>query len=976
MGNHGVDGARVRAGTANNRAIESANTNFSRSGLLNLSNWPVSRRLFAVIVVALLMGLVFGGLRVASADSSATQFGRVSQLASLDQRLSGLIQDLQNERDTTLSFLLNGASNSTTKSEIAQLYDQTDQGVAAVQQSASGIGGAFPANIQGDAKTVLADISSGRIAALHQSLNPQVPQTEQSVIGNYAAVINDMLTLADQTAQGVSDANLASDVRAFDELGLAKEEVSQQRGLVNYSFSTTTGPTDNATGVDSNTLLALQVASDTEFSDESAFQSAATPAEQAFLTDAVSSGSAQNVAFAQELELEILGNPGQSLLASVKQGIGPVNAAGVNNFKTMIPGEQIWDTGMTGEINAMQATENVIADNILNRANQLQSGAQGSALSTAIATAVVLLLVLLAALLVARSLVLPLRRLRAGALDVATVQLPDRVRRLSDSPDPANDLEVSPIAVLSSDEIGQVARAFDQVHAEAVRLAGNEAVLRTSFNAMFVNLSRRSQSLIERLARMIDSLEQNEDDPDRLSNLFSMDHLVTRMRRNSENLLLLAGHESPRKWTEPVPLADITRAATSEIEQYNRVVLNVQPGVSVIGQAVSDVVHLLAELIENATIFSPKDTQVLVSAQELTSGGVLIEVTDKGIGVSESRLAEMNWRLDNPPVMDVSVSRHMGLFAVARLAERHRIRVRLRPAVPQGLTALVWLPDTVIERSVRAYSGTGSWQSVGDGAQTSNFLQSRRGTGQHSLAAAVSQRASGRHGVMRPAGDVATAPARDEGMAVSAMSGFGSPQQAQLPEPPVSQATSAWFRSRHTAMGAAARMPVNLGGVGNGHDSGNGYDAGSGHGNGGAMAGMQAGAPAPQTDWGAQPPSGWAQEPSTDWGPASSLAPGGRRPADIVADPVQGEQTSAGLPMRVPKANLIPGSAPGGRGGGPGGGNGMPASSMGAGGGADSQSQPLPQRSPEQARSRLSGFQRGARRAESQPPRAGEGTDR
>ena len=403
---------------------------------------------------------------------------------------------------------------------------------------------------------------------------------------------------------------------------------------------------------------------------------------------------------------------------------------------------------MGADISALQNTETLLADNIASRASQLHSGAQQSALITGVITAVVLLLVLLAALLVARSLVLPLRRLRAGALDVATVQLPERVKRLSESPDPAADLEVAPIPVLSTDEIGQVARAFDQVHAEAVRLAGNEAVLRTSFNAMFVNLSRRSQSLIERLARMIDSLEQNEDDPDRLSNLFSMDHLVTRMRRNSENLLLLAGHESPRKWTEPVPLADVTRAATSEIEQYARVVLNVQPGVAVVGPAVSDVVHLLAELIENATIFSPKDSPVQVSAQELTSGGVLIEVTDRGIGVSESRLAEMNWRLDNPPVMDVSVSRHMGLFAVARLAERHRIRIRLRPASPQGLTALVWLPDTVIERSARTFTGTGSWQPPV--TQSGGFLQPKRASGVHSIAgAAASQRSSGRHGIVR-----------------------------------------------------------------------------------------------------------------------------------------------------------------------------------------------------------------------------------
>ncbi len=312
---------------------------------------------------------------------------------------------------------------------------------------------------------------------------------------------------------------------------------------------------------------------------------------------------------------------------------------------------------------------------------------------------------------------LPLRRLRAGALDIASVQLPERVRLLSENPESAASMEVAPINVASQDEIGQVARAFDQVHSEAVRLAGEQALLRSSFNAMFVNLSRRSQTLIERLARMIDNLEQNEDDPDRLGSLFSMDHLVTRMRRNSENLLLLAGHENPRKWSDSVPLADIARAATSEIEQYNRVSLNIPPGVSVIGQAVSDVVHLLAELVENATIFSPKDTQVHVSMQELTSGGVLIEVIDKGIGVSEARLTDMNWRLDNPPTIDVSVSRHMGLFAVARLAERHRVRVRLRPAPPQGLSALVWLPDGVIERTGGLGSATSSWSAQPVGAR-------------------------------------------------------------------------------------------------------------------------------------------------------------------------------------------------------------------------------------------------------------------
>ena len=251
---------------------------------------------------------------------------------------------------------------------------------------------------------------------------------------------------------------------------------------------------------------------------------------------------------------------------------------------------------------------------------------------------------------------------------------------MSETDGAAVPLEVEPIDVDSSDEIGEVARAFDQVHREALRLASNEAALRGNVNAMFVNLSRRSQSLVERQIRLIDDLEQGEQDAERLASLFQMDHLATRMRRNSENLLVLAGHEASRRWNQPVPLVDVLRAAVSEIEQYERVTLNVQPGISVRGQAVNDVVHLIAELAENATSFSSADTPVKVSGHLLNSGGVLLDITDQGVGMGAEEMAHANWRLDNPPVVDVAVSRRMGLFVVARLAARHGIRVRLRPA--------------------------------------------------------------------------------------------------------------------------------------------------------------------------------------------------------------------------------------------------------------------------------------------------------
>ena len=353
---------------------------------------------------------------------------------------------------------------------------------------------------------------------------------------------------------------------------------------------------------------------------------------------------------------------------------------------------------MTSTLGKMRSVENTLMNNINSRSNALETSATRSAVIISIITLVLLILVLLVTTLVARSMIRPLRRLREDALDIAGTRLPDMVRRLSETEGSDESVEIEPIGVSSTDEIGEVARAFDQVHREAVRLAADEALLRGNLNAMFVNLSRRSQSLIERQISLIDSLEQGEQDSNRLSSLFRLDHLATRMRRNSENLLVLAGHEASRRWSQPVPMVDVLRAAISEIEQYERVVLNVQPGITVVGQAVNDVVHLVAELVENATTFSPEDSQVYVSGQPLTTGGVLLDVTDGGVGISDQEMGHANWRLDNPPVVDVGVSRRMGLFVVGRLAARHGVRVRLRHASSGGLTALVWLPDTVAQQ--------------------------------------------------------------------------------------------------------------------------------------------------------------------------------------------------------------------------------------------------------------------------------------
>jgi signal transduction histidine kinase len=736
MGNHDGASARARAGTASRPERPARGTRPGSRGLIKLSNWPVSRRLFAVIALALVMGLVFGGMEVASAESSATQFGRVLALAKLGQQGVILAQDLQNERDYTVGLTSGGGTG-----DLSALRSATDAESAAFLALAAGVDGSYPANIQASVAAVRSGLGAS-LAKLRNTAATQFWDRSQGssieglgVITEYEPLINNLITLNDELAQGISDASLAIDVRELNLLSLAKDQVSQQRGLFLNAFT--------QKFFSDGVLQALISARSAEQSDEAGFLAAATPAEQQAYDTTVAGPGVKEVARVEDYFLIDGG-------AALKDPFLSSNINAETVGFTVAQAPVAWYQAASQKVDEMQAVELGIAQDAVARAQSLEHGAGQSALLISVSVVLVLLIVLAAALLVARSLAVPLRRLRAGALDIATVQLPQRMKRLSESPD--TELEVAPIDVLSSDEIGQVARAFDQVHAEAVRLAGNEAMLRTSFNAMFVNLSRRSQTLIERLARTIDSLEQNEDDPDRLSSLFSMDHMVTRMRRNSENLLLLAGQGGARKWSEPVSLADVARGAASEIELYGKVVLNVQPGIAVTGTAVSDVAHLLAELIENATVFSPADTLVQVSGYELSSGGVLIEIVDKGIGIPEERLAEMNWRLQTTPEIDVSVSRHMGLFAVARLAERHGVKVQLRPASPQGVSALVWLPDAVIERTARYPSRRAPQAAPADAG-----IAGRRSPGQPGLVRAITDDKPGGGAAEDASGSLVTA---------------------------------------------------------------------------------------------------------------------------------------------------------------------------------------------------------------------------
>jgi signal transduction histidine kinase len=903
---------------------------------LSLSNWPVSTRLVAVFVAASVTGLVFGGLRVADAVEAANGYARTVQIAVLGKQITVLTQDLENERDLTAGTValtqlqqdavaasagpaVKGSLRKALAAAQTQLTDAqqaTNGAAASVQHLAQEIvsNSAFPAILQEGADSVVAQIGNGALNAVRLGVPGQSPAV---IVNAYSGTISSLFALNDQLASASGDPMLANEVSALGALSRANDEAAQQRAILYAAFiesglndagggkptraDPTGAPYNNVGGPAAMNYVggvqSLVSAQDLELTDLQTFQMSATePESEAYLVAL----AIPQVDLAQDIYTIATSGNGDP------QAVFPqITELSASFTRTNAPA--LWYADQSTVVDGMRSVENRLITEIEARSQLLQHQAFESALVTAVATVVVIVLVFGATALIGRTLVNPLRRLQADALEIAAVQLPARVAAAATGTETSAGLPtVEPIGVQSTDEIGRVARAFDQVHAEAVRLAGTEAQLRGSLNAMFISLSRRSVPLIDRLARMIDAMEQNEDDPDQLADLFSMDHLITRMRRNSENLLVLAGEEPVRKWTESVPLTDVTRAAASEIEQYNRVALAVQPGIMISGQAAADVVHLLAELIENATMFSPQSTQVRVTVMELASGGVLVEVRDDGVGVSPSRLADINWRLDHPPVVDVSISRHMGLYAVSRLAARHGIRVKLRPGTPQGLSALVWLPAHLAKREQVPPAGN---HSRPFGAARTDLVAGFR-------PAAAAKYGTGRHrGALR-----------NTSGEQPALAGQGA--QA-------GRAATVWFAAKRPSAGAASAADEVSG---DWQPATNGRAA-----NGGTWAGRM---PADRL-----PADGTPEHPGrTTAGlprrvPRTSANPGSNMPEFRVPFAAQAAPSGAGAPLLGAPAG---GTAP----------QGVPHSD------AQYQDQvPARRRSPEAARSRLAGFQLGSRDA-------------
>ncbi|MFE9100742.1 sensor histidine kinase [Actinomadura geliboluensis] len=337
--------------------------------------------------------------------------------------------------------------------------------------------------------------------------------------------------------------------------------------------------------------------------------------------------------------------------------------------------------------------ENQILDEVVARGRHIAIGAftrLGLAGGLGLAAIVVSLVI---AIRVSRRLVRECRTLAGGVVNFTTERLPKLAAQIiagrpaEPEPEPDIDYRIT--------EIRQIAESFDRARAAVLEAAEGEVAARRGISEVFVNLARRNQALLHRQLSLLDSMERRTEDPSELSDLFRLDHLATRMRRHAEGLVILAGKSAGRGWRRPVPLVDVVRGAVAEVEDYPRVRVQPLPRIALLGSAVADVIHLLAEVVENATTFSPPQSPVRVSGQPVPSG-FAIEIEDRGLGMTEEALRAANERLANPPEFDPSDSAQLGLFVVARLAQRHDITVTLRPSPYGGTTAIALIPGSLI----------------------------------------------------------------------------------------------------------------------------------------------------------------------------------------------------------------------------------------------------------------------------------------
>ncbi|MDJ0380907.1 nitrate- and nitrite sensing domain-containing protein [Streptomyces sp. G-G2] len=353
-----------------------------------------------------------------------------------------------------------------------------------------------------------------------------------------------------------------------------------------------------------------------------------------------------------------------------------------------------WDESAGKALDDLAAMGTAAGDRYQQRVHPVAMDVLVKAAIAGILGFVALIVSLVLSVRIGRDLIRDLSRLRKEAHEVSGVRLPGVMRRLAAGEHVDVDTE-APRLEYEKDEVGQVGMALNSLQRAAVEAAVKQAELRRGVSDVFVNLARRNQVLLHRQLTLLDTMERRTEDSEELADLFRLDHMTTRMRRHAEGLVILSGAAPSRQWRKPVQLMDVVRAAVAEVEDYERIEVRRLPRLGITGPAVADVTHLIAELLENATVFSPPHTAVQVHGERVANGFTL-EIHDRGLGMTPDALLDANLRLAETPEFELSDTDRLGLFVVSRLAQRHSVKISLQPSPYGGTTAVVFLPVALL----------------------------------------------------------------------------------------------------------------------------------------------------------------------------------------------------------------------------------------------------------------------------------------
>jgi signal transduction histidine kinase len=611
-------------------------------------NWPLLVKLGVVLVVPVVGALVLGVLRVRADVDLSESYASIERVGEVRVQLVRVLSALQNERNEAVG----------TGERLPEATAATDAAIADVTE----VIGATSGDQERIAGTSDYHDLVGALGSLVAARGQRAADGSGLVVLNgYNAVTSAVIEFDRSLVGRFPDEDLTDTSIALGELQSVREQVSLQQAIGSLALRDA-----RASDAARQLMVEASVRLDDQLGD---FRAVAPPALRERYDTTV---TGQDATARQQM-------------VDAARTMGPAQARFTADQWNAVSDTTIAQLTEVTQLAAadLRSAADDLADSVSDRAG--------------LESVLLLAMVLLAAGVgggLGRYLVRSFTVLRRSALAVANERLPAAVASIRAGEMSGTALD--PVPLHTKEEFGQLARAFDAVQDQAVRSAAEEAALRSNLANIFTNLSRRSQGLVERQLRLMEQLEQKTDDPDQLANLFRIDHLATRMRRNNENLMVLSGTGMLRRFTEPVPLPDVLRAAISEVEHYERAIVRSAPDVRMVGYAAGDLIRSVSELIENATAFSPPDSVVGIESRLRGDGSVMIDVLDDGVGMGEPELRDANHRVAGGGGVDVPISRQMGLFVVGRLTARHNIRVRLSPRPEGGLCASVLVPASLV----------------------------------------------------------------------------------------------------------------------------------------------------------------------------------------------------------------------------------------------------------------------------------------